>query len=262
MRRLVGAVIALIGMSVTAAFMVATSSAVIQSPTGDTCTASGSGTAYTLDITLPSNAAQEGGFAFGAPGVTVTNIKSSTPGTFSTQNLPPNTTGELLLSNAAVVGATVTIVLTTSGPVTGSFTVVTAQFPPSSTFFDPFLCAVNTGTPAPSNAFTVNQHITYDSAAGAWHLVVTVPGPGTVSGIQLVSAAAGSNSKPRAIKYLIQSWKVVATSAGKFTLTLKLTGDGKKAIKSRGSIKLKLSITFLPKNGKAANRVISLTLKT
>lgn len=254
MRRLAGAVIAVIAMSVTAAFMVATASAAIQSPSGDTCTASGSGTAYTLEITLPSNAAQQGGFAFGAPGVTVTSIKSATQGTFSTQNVPSNTTGELLLSNAAVVGATVTIVLTTSGPVTGSFTVVTAEFPSSSTFFDSFLCAVSTG-PTPSNAFTAAQHAGYDSATGTWHELVTVPGLGTVRAVQEIAA-----NQVTAPKRLIDSSTVGAKSAGTFALTLRPTGDGNKALTASRSIKLKLSITFLPKNGKAANRVISLTL--
>ncbi len=254
MRRPLGAAIAVIGMSVTASLVVATSSAVIQSPSGDTCTASGSGTAYTLEITLPSNAAQQGGFAFGAPGVTVTNVKNSTQGTFSTQNLPPNTTGELLLSNAAVVGATVTTVLTTSGPVTGSFTVVTAMFPSSSTFFDSFLCAVSSG-PTPSNAFTAAQHASYASATGTWHELVTVPGPGTVRAVQEIAA-----NQVTAPKRLIDSSTVGAKSAGTFALTLRPTGNGKKALEASGSIKLKLSITFLPKGGTAANRVISLTL--
>ena len=254
MKRLVGTAIAVAGMSVAAAFMVATSGAAVQTPTGDTCTASGSGTAYTLSITLPPNAAQQGGFAFGAPGITVTNIKSSTQGSFSTQNLSPSTTGEWLLAYPAVVGATVTASLTTSGPVTGSFTVVTAQVPPSGSFA-PFLCEVSSGV-ASSNAFTASQQPSYDSANGTWHELVTVSGPGTVRAVQEI--AANQVTMP---KLLIDSSTVAAKSAGTFALTLRLTGDGKKALAASGLLKLKLSITFSPKDGRAANRVLSLTLR-
>jgi len=254
MRRLAGAAIAVTGMSVAAAFLVATAGAVSQGPTGDTCTASGSGTAYTLDITLPPNAAQQGGFAFGAPGITVTNIKSSSEGAFSNQNLSPSTTGEWLLSNPAVVGATVTASLTTSGPVTGSFTVVTATVPASGSFA-PFLCAVSRSA-VPSDAFTAAQHSSYDSANGTWHQLVTVSGPGTVSAVQQI--AANQVMMP---KRLINSSRVIAKSGGTFALTLSPTGDGKKALAASGSMQLKLSITFAPKDGKSANRVLSLTLK-
>jgi hypothetical protein len=247
---------------VPAAFLVSPAGAMVQAASGDTCTASGNGTSYTLSITLPANASPQGGFAFGAPGVKVSNINiAGTNGSLSTQNLPANTTAQWLLSSTPKPGDTVTAVLTTSGPVTGSFTVVAASSPPSSTFFDPFACAVNTGTPAPSNVFTVDQHITYDSAAGAWHLVVTVPGAGTVTGTQALATAAGSGSKAVAGKSLIQTRKVVATAAGKLTLSLRPTAGGNAALKKSGSIKLKMTVAFNPKNGKSATKILSLTLK-
>ena len=255
MRRLAGAVI---GVSVVAAVLAATSGAAVQSPTGDTCTASGNGTStYTVTITLPSNAAQQGGFAFGAPGVKVANIiGSGTEGTFSTMNLPANTTGEWLLSSPAVLGATLTAVLTTSSPVTGSFTVVTATSPPSQVYFASFLCGVETGTATASNAFTAAAQATYDSATGAWHELVTIPAQGTVRSAQEVVTAGAVASRP-----LIQGDQVSSTTVGKVALTLRPTGDGKAALKTSGSIKLKLSITFLPKDGKSANKIISLTLR-
>jgi hypothetical protein len=240
---------------VAAAFLASTSGAVIQSPTGDTCTASGNGTAYTVSVTLPSDAPQQGGFAFGATGVTVRNIVGSgTQGTFSTRNLAANTTGEWLLSNPPMPGGSINAVLTTSGPVTGSFTVVAAKFPPSA-FFDPFRCAVETVF-IPSNAFTAEQHFTYDPATGTWSEFVTVPGPGTVSFVQAVVTAGAAASKP-----LIQSGKVSVKSAGKAKLTLKPTAAGKAALKSSGSIKLTVSVSFAPTDGKSATKVLSLILR-
>ena len=260
MRRLLGIVI---GLLVPAAFLVSPAGAASQAPTGDTCTATGAGTSYTATITLPGNAPQQGGFAFGATGVKVTNINiAGYTGSLSTSSLPPNTTGQWLMSNPPRPGESVSAVLTTTGRVTGSFRVIATSSPPSGTFFKQFMCAVSHGTPVPGNAFTVNQHVTYDSAAGAWHVVVTVPGPGTVTGIQAVATAAGSGSKQVAEKTSILSRKVVATSAGKFTLTLRPNARGTTALKSSGSIKLKMTVAFNPKDGKSASRILSLTLKT
>jgi hypothetical protein len=106
-----------------------------------------------------------------------------------------------------------------------------------------------------SNAFSATQHPSYDAATGSWHELVTVPGAGVLSAVQLI--AANQVAMPKA---LVQGDKVNVKSAGKFDLNLKLTGEGKKTLASHKSIKLKLSVTFLPTNGKAANRVLALTL--
>jgi hypothetical protein len=238
-----------------AAFVTVAGAATL-SPTGDTCTASGNGTDYTLNITLPSNAPQQGGFAFGAPGVTVTSIDSSTQGSFSTTNLSPNTTGEWLLANPAVVGASVVASITTSGPVTGSFTVVAANSPPSAVSYSPFVCEVSAGTPQPNTAFTTAPRATYDSVTRVWHELVGIPGPGTVSFVQQISA--NQSMMP---KRLIEGGKVSAKSAGSFALTLRATGDGAKMLKASGSIKLKLGITFSPSNGRSATKIVNLTLR-
>ena len=65
------------GMFVPAAFLVAPAGAAGQVPTGDTCTAVGSGSSYTLTIVLPANAPPQGGFAFGVPGAKVTGVKTT-----------------------------------------------------------------------------------------------------------------------------------------------------------------------------------------
>jgi hypothetical protein len=240
---------------VSAATLVAASSAVVRSSTGDTCAASGNGTAYTLNITLTSDAPPQGGFAFGAHGITVTNINiEGDTGNLSTHNLPANTTGKWLLANPPMPGGSVIAALTTSGPVTGSFTVVAATFPPSA-FFEPFLCPLTPGTPAASNSFAADHHFTYAPATGTWSELVTVPGPGRVSFVQAVATAGAVTSKP-----LIQSGTLSVKNAGKIKLMLKPTAAGNAALKTAGSVKLKLTITFAPTNGRSASKVLGLTL--
>ena len=246
------------GVFVPAALLAATSGAVVQSPTGDTCVAAGNGkTAYTLEITIPGNAPQQGGFAFGAPGARVTNINvAATKGTFSTKSLPANTTGEWLPANPAPPGTSVIASLTTNGPVTGSFTVAAENSPPK-TFFDPFLCPLAPSGPVPSSAFTAEQHFTYDSVTATWHDLVTVPGPGKL----IFNQVFKHKQTPAASKLMIQSGTVSVKGVGKVKLTLKPTAAGKTALTATGSIKLNLSIEFSPKNGKPASRVLSVTLK-
>ena len=55
-----------------AAVLAAGAASAIQAGSGDTCTTTGNGTEYTLHIAIPVGASQYG-FAFGAPGATVTN---------------------------------------------------------------------------------------------------------------------------------------------------------------------------------------------
>ncbi len=252
-----------ITLFVPAAFLVSSAGAASQLPSGDTCTASGVGNSYTLTIALPPNAAPQGAFAFGATGVKVTNINiAGEVGSLSTQNLPPNTTGEWLMASPPRPGESITAVLSTSGRVTGSFRVIAATSPPSGSYFKEFLCAVSHGSPVPSNLFTVNQHVSYDAAAGAWHLAVTVPGAGTVTGIQAVATAEeGSSSKQVAAKTSIETRKVVAKSAGTYTLSLRPNARGNAALEQHGSIKLEMTVAFNPKDGTSADKVLSLTLR-
>ena len=260
-KRLCGA---LLGASVTAAFLAASSGATIQAPAGDTCTASGTGTTYTLSLSLAPNAPIQGGFAVGAPGVTVKSLSVSGTqgegGTFSISNLPANTTGQLLLSAPTTPGASLIAVVLTSGPVKGPFTVVPASSP-AATFFDPFLCAVES-TPTPNGRststamFTTGKQANYNSATGGWQEIVTVPASGTVRSVEELPTTGGVASKP-----LIDSAGVSTKSAGKVTLMLKPTGDGKETLRAHGSITIKLSITFQPKNGKSTNQIIGLSLK-
>jgi hypothetical protein len=246
------------------AFFVPASGAASQAASGDTCTAAGSGTNYTLVVTLPSTVSEQGAFAFGASGVTIKSIRSQgTQGSFSTQALPSATTGAWDLTGAAApAGSSVTVALTTSGSVTGSFTVVPASSASSGTpvtYFDPIVCEVTKVT-VPSSKLTVNRHVSYDRAAGVWHLAVTISGAGKVSAIQLEPTVGTGGTATVTAKSLVQSKSKTLKSGGKVTLALKPTSSGLAALKAKGSIKAKLTVAFDPKDAKSVTKIISLTL--
>jgi hypothetical protein len=243
------------------------SSAKSLAPSGDTCSATGSGTTYTLAVTLPSSAAEQGAFAVGASGVTVSSIGApGNQGSFSTTGLPARTTGAWVLSGpGAPPGSTVTLALTLSGSFAGtSFTVVPATSTSSSpqvTYYDPVTCSV-TRTVIPSNKFTIHYPVKYVSAARVWHLTVTTAGAGTVSATELEPTVGTLAPSQKTAKSLVQARSKTMKTGGTVTLTLRPTAKGLAALKSNhGSIKVKLTIGFAPKDGKSRTKVISLTLK-
>ena len=250
-------------MIALAACCVASAGAVVHVPSGNTCSAAGSGTAYTLTINLPANAGEQGGFAVGAPGVKVTNISlpnssggggGSQAGTLSTQGLPANTTAAWLLANPALVpGSTVSASVTTSAPVTGAFITLVPANSQHTAYFDAIQCSLTKVAPV-SNKFTVRKAVTYNAATGTWRIPVTVSGPGKLM-YSHRTLAAGGTPKP-----LIQTGRV-NVKPGSVTLNLKPSAAGRAALKASGSIKFNLSIEFSPTGGKPANKVVTLNLK-
>jgi hypothetical protein len=245
-----------------------TASATSQSPSGDTCSATGSGTTYTLAINLPSSTPEQGGFALGGSGVSVKSIRApGNPGSFSTKGLPAHTTGAWILTGPGVPpGATVTLALTTSGSFAGaSFTVVPASSTsggsPQMTYYDPVVCDV-TRSVLPSNKFTIHYPVKYVSAARVWHLTIITSSAGTVSATEEEPTVGTAGSIQKTAKSLVQARRKTLKSGGRITLVLTPTARGIAALKANnGSIKVRLTIGFAPKDGKPASKVISLTLK-
>jgi hypothetical protein len=242
-----------LGALVLAACLAAGSGAAMTAPSGDTCTVTGGGTSYTVVVSLPANAQEQGGFAFG--GATVTSIDvPATPGTLTTSGLPPNTSAMWTLNGAAVPGQSISASVVTSAPITGSFTVVPANGTRTA-WFDPVVCSFPKGTPLPSNKFTAKKTVIYNPKTGTWREAVIVPGPG-----KLIFAhrtiVQGGTPKP-----LIKSGKLSVGKAGQVMLTLRPTAAGTAALGSAGKIKLSLNIEFSPTNGKPANKLVSLTLR-
>ena len=113
----------------------------MQVASGDTCTYSANGTTYTVNIVTGSGV-QQFGFAFGAPGMTLTNIGiSGQNGNFTTAKLPANT-GGAWISDAPLTG-NVVATLTGSGSTTGPVVVVPAAASQSS-YFDAMTCSAAT----------------------------------------------------------------------------------------------------------------------
>jgi hypothetical protein len=261
MKTFVGAGLAVI---TAACLYAATAGAAARTASGDTCVVNGSGTTYTILITLPPNAPEQGGFAFGASGVSITNVTvpqtsggagGSGGGSFSTGNLPANTTAAWNLAGpAAVPGSSITASVTTSAALTGTVTVVPANGQHTA-YYDPIVCQFPKGTPTPSNAFTVASRFAYDAASGTWRSSVKVPGPGKVNFNQRKLKPTDSAT------LLVRSGRVSVSGAGKVTLTLHPTTAGKAALKRSGAIRLNLSIEYSPTNGKPANKLMKVTLK-
>ena len=168
--------------------------AVAAGPSGDTCSVTGTGTAYTVVVNVPSNTPAQGAFAFGAPAGVSTQVVAaqSSPGSVLTSGLPANTTSGL--ATITTPGSSVTASLTTSSPVSGSFTVVPANSDHTN-WFDPVVCQHAGGTPTVSNKFTVHTPVTYDGKAGVWRETVSVPGPGKVIFVQRSIRRAARRSR-------------------------------------------------------------------
>jgi hypothetical protein len=247
-----------VGALVPAVLLAATAGARMQAPSGDTCTTSGTGTTFTLHVTIPASA-QQYAIAFGAPGVTVKNaVIPGMNGNFSTQSLPANTSGAWV-SDTPITGSP-SVSLTTSGTATGPFTIVPAGA--QSAYFNAVTCTVAQPTPRPTIAFKVAHLATYSAAAHAWHLVVTIPAPGTVSARQPVPTIGTGSSKPVTFKPLVQVRPMVLKTGGRVTLTLRPTSRGQAALETSGRVKLSLRVKFNAEAGQTASKLLSLTLRT
>jgi hypothetical protein len=225
---------------------------------GDTCTYSANGNATTVNIVTGSGV-QQYGFAFGAPGLTLTNIGiPGQNGQFTTAKLPTNTNGAWV-SDAPLTG-NVVATLTGSGSMSGPVVVVPAAASQSS-YFDGVTCAAATstntgGTTTHTLSFTVASHMTYSTAARGWHLVVTIPAAGTVSAKQPLPTSISAHPKP-----LVQVKRESLESGGKVTLLVKTTPQGQAVLDGKGILRTKLIVTVDSRDGREAHKTVTLTLR-
>src|SRR3954451_2139968 len=115
-----------------AAFLAAVAGTASAVPSGDTCTytPSSTGSQYTVNIVTGAGIAQYG-YAFGTPGMTLSNIRvSGRNGNYTTQKLPPGTNGAWL-SDEQLTG-TGDASLQVSGKLTGGINII-----PSGTRYSP-----------------------------------------------------------------------------------------------------------------------------
>ena len=172
----------LTGVSAVAAALATGSGAVATAPSGDTCSVSGSGTAYTITVMLPANAPEQGAFAIRSAGHAIANLNvASNSGMLSKTSGPDGKSTAWVLDTSAVPGATVSAAVTTDTALTGKSTfIVTPGNMDRSSWYDAILCQFPKGTPVPSSNFTAQKKATYNAATGTWREAVTLPGPGKV----------------------------------------------------------------------------------
>jgi len=235
---------------VSTAALAAGSQAASGVATGDTCVANGTGSAYTLTISLTSGAPQQDGFAVGVKGGTVTRVTiGGIPGKASTSGLPAGTDRAWLYgSPQGVPGASVELAVTTSSSAQ-SFTVVPYD-QEHQRWFDAVTCPVSRLGPTTTGGFTVKNGLTYDAGANAWTFAVALPGPGTLN----VSQNGGA-------KLLIAQHRTKVSHAGTMRVSLGATSAGRAAIARSGRLSVRLSIEFSPASGsKPTTKTMVVTL--
>ena len=247
------------GLAIAAALMVcaiqaAAASARVQVPSGDTCAFSGTANQYTVSVKVAAGS-QQSGLAFGAPGLTISNISiSGNNGTMSTSGLPPNTTAAWT-SDAALTG-TVAATLTVSGTATGPFIVVPSDASQQGSFMDAVTCssAVPVTKAVP---IAVSSRATYSAKVKAWRLLVIVPSKGHISAAQ----PHAPNTALRIFQPVVEVRDFATKSGGHFALTLRPTPHGSALLRAKGSVTINLRVTFNAANGRTAHQTVTLTLR-
>ena len=148
---------------------------------GDTCKATGSGTSYTLSITVPASAPAQGGFAVGASGVMLTNLTiQGGSGVRASTGLPEATTMAEFAPSQLPTG-TVTVNVQTNAAYTGAFTVAPVDMS-HTTFYNAFslpaLGRIRRG--AEQQVHRAEEGHLQQGERNVAH-VVTVTGPGKLS---------------------------------------------------------------------------------
>ena len=203
---------------------------------------------------MPSNSASRSEHA--APPITNAVIPGAN-GNFSTQGVAANTTG--VGSATPPLPASNNVTLTTSGTASSLSVVPASTTKPA--YFRPITCRFTSGTGVQHVSFSINHNPAYNSRAGAWGLVVTIPLGGIVSAQQLVptvgtGAAASVTPKP-----LVQAHRVAMKSGGKVTLMLRPTSKAMTALRTSASLHLRLKVTLDAADGRSTTKLLSLTLR-
>jgi hypothetical protein len=116
--------------------------------------------------------------------------------------------------------------------------------------------------PPPPNDFTVpGGSVTFGN--GSATVTVNVPGPGVVTATDASSAAASrvATAAAKKKKPLIKPARAVAKKAGPVKLRIKPTKAGRKILRNKKKLKVRLAITFTPTGGSPRTEVSRLTIK-
>jgi hypothetical protein len=115
------------------------------------------------------------------------------------------------------------------------------------------------GSAAPDNDFELGSAKASRKRNGTAVLTVIVPGPGRVvarDGAPSGAKAAGKKRKP-----LIRKSRKNATKAGKVALPIRPTKAGKRALRKKGKLAVKVRVTYTPTGGAPKSKSKRVTLK-
>lgn len=230
-------------------------------PSGDTCTATKSGTSYSIQVNGTASA-QQVGLAFGAPGVTITNVViPGSNGQFTTQGLPAGTSGAWVAENP-LPGAPIAT-LTVTGTATGAF-VIAAKPTVAGAWSDLVTCAAGSSAPpvsTPKATVSVNPKLVYVPSKKLWQLKVKISTAGVVGGVQLVPThGSPTSSKPKTAKSGFQTHRV-ARAAGTVTLLFHATATGVQTLAKDGKATIRFQLSFTPTGGGTVTKLVSLTFR-
>ncbi len=118
--------------------------------------------------------------------------------------------------------------------------------------------AVSIASTPPNNKFKKGK-LKLNKSNGTGTLSVTVPGPGVLT---LADAAATKKATAsKAKRRLVKPATLKPTAAGSVKVPVKPTGAGKKALKTKGKLKVKASLSFTPTGGLASKQSFRGTLR-
>lgn len=120
------------------------------------------------------------------------------------------------------------------------------------------------GQPAPpSNSFTLGSKVVFRN--GSTVVTVNVPGPGTVTAGQSTAGASradASAKKKKKAPVLVKAVRKNATKAGPVKLTIKPTKAGKKVLRRKRKLTVRMKFTYRPTGGTARSTFKKVTIKT
>jgi hypothetical protein len=110
-------------------------------------------------------------------------------------------------------------------------------------------------SPPPSNAFTSGK-LTLDKKKGTAMLAVNVPGAGTLIGADARRkvAVASRRARPNARPLFVRTATVSSGAAGTVELPIKPTPTALRLLKAKGTLPIRLTMTFTPVGGSAATQ--------
>jgi hypothetical protein len=113
---------------------------------------------------------------------------------------------------------------------------------------------VNVAAPLPSNDFTVARRVRLKD--GSTLITLILPGPGVVTASQ-----AGSQASAAARALLVKRSRKVATKAGRVSLAIRPTNAGKRVLRRKRKLTVRLRLTFKPSGGGARSTFKKVTIR-